>query len=223
MMSSAQIPAEYLNQIVTGDARVLSERLPDESVDLIFTDPVYWNIEDYYWLGKEAVRVLKPESAALVFFGVGLLPQTLDAVTAYGLKYRWYIPHLTPGTSGYCDTGPSRQMGMLWLEKGRTKPSTPLYDVVFTNGVQDWHIWRKNLLGITRWLEAFSKPGGVVWDAFTGGGSIPAVCKMLGRDYIAFEIDAATAESAREHVAMTKFPLFVLGEEQAELDLTGAA
>jgi DNA modification methylase len=33
--------------IYTGDARELSRAIPDESVDLIFTDPVYDRIEDY--------------------------------------------------------------------------------------------------------------------------------------------------------------------------------
>lgn len=41
------IPPEYLNQIVTGDARELAKRIPDESVDLIFTDPIYDCIDDY--------------------------------------------------------------------------------------------------------------------------------------------------------------------------------
>ena len=30
-----------LNTIITGDARELAKAIPDESVDLIFTDPVY--------------------------------------------------------------------------------------------------------------------------------------------------------------------------------------
>jgi len=60
------MPMEYRNQIVTGDARVLAERIPDESIDLIFTDPVYQNIDDYRWLAETAARVLKLDRACLV-------------------------------------------------------------------------------------------------------------------------------------------------------------
>ena len=39
-----------LDRIITGDARELAKAIPDESVDLIFTDPVYDRIDDYRWL-----------------------------------------------------------------------------------------------------------------------------------------------------------------------------
>ena len=188
-----------LNTIVTGDARELSKAIPDKSVDLIFTDPIYQNLDDYWWLVRTVCRVLKTNRACLVFVGIGYLPETLDALYEGGLVYRWYVPHLTPGTSGYCDTGPSRQMAMLWLDNSsETCPKPRLYDVVFTNGVVDWHVWRKNLAGILRWLNSFS---GIVIDFFCGGGTAPAACKMLGRHYLAFEIDPKTAEIARQRVA----------------------
>lgn len=56
-----------LNTIVTGDARELAEAIPDNSVDLIFTDPVYDKIDDYRWLAETASRVLKPDRACLVW------------------------------------------------------------------------------------------------------------------------------------------------------------
>ena len=49
-----------LDQIVTGDARQLCEGIPDESVDLCLTDPIYQNLADYEWLGQFAARVLRP-------------------------------------------------------------------------------------------------------------------------------------------------------------------
>jgi hypothetical protein len=38
------------NGIYCGDARELAKAIPDESVDLIFTDPIYDRIDDYRWL-----------------------------------------------------------------------------------------------------------------------------------------------------------------------------
>ena len=58
-------PNDVNQGIYTGDARELARAIPDESVDLIFTDPVYQNIDDYRWLAETAARVLKPDSACL--------------------------------------------------------------------------------------------------------------------------------------------------------------
>ena len=62
-----QIGAYPLNTVIQGDSRELAKSIPDESVDLIFTDPVYENIDDYAWLSETAQRILKPNSACLVF------------------------------------------------------------------------------------------------------------------------------------------------------------
>lgn len=211
-------PPEYLNQIVTGDARELAQAIPDESVDLIFTDPVYDRIDDYRWLAETAARVLKPDRACLAFCGIGCLPETVAALGT-ALSYRWTMPHLTPGTGGYCDMGPSRWMCCLWFDKGRTVPSPRLYDVAFTNGVVDWHIWRKNPLALQRMMNSWTDANDLILDPFTGGGTVPAVCKMLGRNYVAFEIDPDVAEDARQRVQNTQPPLFVLEPEQEEMIL----
>ena len=206
--------------IYTGDARELAKAIPDESVDLIFTDPVYDRIDDYRWLAETAKRVLKRDGAVLAFYGIGLLPDTVNALRSGGLKYRWNIPHLTPGASGYCDTGPSRYMGMLWMDKSGNSTLRPrLYDVVFTNGIQDWHIWRKNVYGLSLWVNSTTVPDSVVVDFFAGGGTVPAVCKQLGRRYLASEIDPDVAQRARERVRLTQPPLFVPEPEQLELGL----
>ena len=58
-----------INSIYTGDARELALALPDESVDLIFTDPVYDRIDDYRWLAQTAERVLKPGGSVIAQVG----------------------------------------------------------------------------------------------------------------------------------------------------------
>ena len=60
------IPLEYRNQIVTGDARELAKRIPDESIDLIFTSPPFKDedVDVPYWefydaLFSEMLRITK--------------------------------------------------------------------------------------------------------------------------------------------------------------------
>jgi DNA modification methylase len=211
---------DMLNQITTGDARELAERIPDESVDLIFTDPVYERIEDYAWLAATAARVLKPNSAALVFCGIGYLPETLDAMRLGGLHYRWQglwyqSNNMQRADMGFCNYSP-----FLWFEKGRSKVVSPTGDVAnvpIPSGKDNHnHRWNKRPELIARYLKAFSRPGALVWEPFAGGGTIPAVCKMHHRNYIAFEIDPATAVAARERVANTQpmHPAFVADQSE---------
>lgn len=60
-----------LNSIVTGDARELGKGIPDNSVDLIFTDPPYLKeyLYLYEWLAEFSARVLKPEGFLMAYTG----------------------------------------------------------------------------------------------------------------------------------------------------------
>jgi DNA modification methylase len=53
-----------------------------------------------------------------------------------------------------------------------------------------------------------------VLDFFAGSGAVQMGCKMLRRNYLAFEIDPDTAETARQRVAITQPPLPIEMPEQ---------
>lgn len=214
-----------LNSIITGDARELAEAIPDESVDLIFTDPVYDRIDDYRWLAETAARVLRPDRACLVWIGIGYLPEIATALSEY-LDYRWqfigyYTNQVSPSRVPY---GFSKYISLLWFDKGKVKcprgidllPS-PVFNDINYNGGKINHIWSKPTKFYKYNLSLFTHPNDIVFDPFTGGGTVPAVCKMLGRNYLAFEVDPATAEAARERVLLTQPPLFVPEPEQLAL------
>jgi hypothetical protein len=219
------VPENFLDTITTGDARLLSAALPDESVDLIFTDPVYDRIEDYQWLSELAMRVLKPDSAALVWCGIGFLPETLEALGTH-LQYKWLMPALRPTGvhSAYCMKNVfSNWRCAVWFEKGKAFPERSISDVGYSNdnGTLRYHgAWDKSFRVTHQWLYGFTNPAAIILDPFTGGGTVPAVCKMLSRHYVAFEIDPDTAERARERVQNTQPPLPGLEVEQAHMELT---
>jgi len=205
------------NGIYTGDARELARAIPDESVDLIFTDPVYQNIDDYRWLAETGARVLKENGSCLAFAGntyviaagsamLGLLdarPPLAQYIT--GPKARLFNDRLQ------CNRIP-----LLWFSKGR--PANywmAIQQSDYLSGIRG-HKWGKNWQMIRYRLTKFP---GIAVDPFSGGGTLPAVCKMLGRRYLAFEIDPAVAEMARERVRNTQTPLPGLEVTQAEMEL----
>jgi DNA modification methylase len=219
MMWHPDMPDEYKNQIVTGDARVLAERIPDESIDLIFTDPVYDRIDDYRWLAETAARVLKPDRWCCAYYGIGYLPETTAAMSC-SLTYEWHHVHYMPtlNARGAYKTF-SNYRGLLRYMKGRAIPRHHLRDLQTdayapkNNG----HEWAKNEDVITAMIGALAQAGSVVLDLFCGKGATLAACSVLGLLYIAFEIDPITAELARERVRNTQPPLFVLEPQQLEL------
>lgn len=210
------------NIIHTGDARTFAATIPDGSVDLVFTDPVYDRIEDYAWLAETAARVLRPNSAALVWLNTAKLPEVLNAMQS--LTYRWQLIHYKPGRvkEKFCPAGYCKYESLLWFDKGRVtrRRWADLFQTMpfQSNLPMDInHKWSKNPDAIAAPLAAFTKPGALVFDPFAGGGTVPAVCKMLGRNYLACEIDPETAERARERVLNTQPPLAGLEVEQADM------
>jgi site-specific DNA-methyltransferase (adenine-specific) len=212
-----------LNRIYTGDARELARAIPDESIDLIFTDPVYDQIEDYRWLAETAVRVLKPDSACLVFYEPSLLPETINAMNGI-LRWRHQLALYMPGLNmRYAACNLFRQWrGCLVFGKGTPKVRRAIRDYAVDGNpafLEAVHRWAKNPNTLIDYADAFTHSGATVLDPFTGGGTVPAVCKMLGRNYLAFEIDPATAELARQRVAQAQPPLLIPQPEQMEIAL----
>jgi len=215
------------NGIYTGDARELAKAIPDESVDLIFTDPVYQNIDDYRWLAETAARVLKPDSACLAWGNMGMMKEYLRIMNS-GLTFRWPLTfklmRILNGRMAYhrIDFGFSHITPCLWFDKGSVKLSRCIHadlDSQYMPKDAGSHGWTKAMVPLLHWLPAFVQIDAVILDPFTGGGTVPAVCKMLGRHWLAFEIDPDTAERARERVRMTQPPLFVMEPEQLEFNI----
>jgi len=213
------MPEEYKNAIVTGDARELAKRIPDESIDLIFTDPVYDRIEDYEWLAETAMRILKPDSACLMWQGQQRLEKTILALANKPMTYRWVLGWYASNNMQMVGKIGRNLAPLLWYEKGHSNPwrcCREIFDAPIPSGKRP-HKWSKSPHAVAHYLGKFLTDVGIVFDPFTGGGTVPAACKMLGRNYIAFEIDPETAELARERVLNTQPPLFVIKPEQLEL------
>lgn len=208
-----------LNEIYTGDARELSHGIPDESIDLIFTDPVYDRIDDYRWLAETAARVLKPEGSLLAFQGVNLISETLQQMPInYRGLFCWRLMGSGKGNHNKI-YGKTIDNGnwLLWFG-GWPKKHLPLVWDSYNNwSTKIGFHWQKDPALVMRFIADFTDSYSIIFDPFCGSGTVPAVCKMLGRNYLAFEIDPETAERARERVQNTQPPLFTLQPTQQEL------
>jgi len=209
------------NGIYCGDARELAKAIPDESVDLIFTDPVYWQIDDYRWLAETGARVLKQDRWCLCYYGIGFLPETVGAMGLY-LAYNWhhvdYMPTLN--ARGAYRTF-SNYRGLLRYRKGNAKPLCHIRDLHTDtyDSRNSGHKWAKNLNVVGDYLRTFAAGAAITIDPFSGGGTTPVTCKLQGIPYLAFEIDPDTCAMARERVRNTQPPLFIAELEQLQMDI----
>lgn len=217
-------PNDENQGIYTGDAKILAKEIPDESVDLIFTDPVYDRIEDYEWLAKTAARILKPRGHLIAFYQTNLARQTANAIYGGGMDTSWVL-------STYLRGGPSRRLAIghtkqrlawLCLKQGTSMWQHRLVDVLESITVpkgKKLHAWQKDGKAIIKWVNWLTGANDITLDPFCGGGTISTACKKLGRPWLAFEIDPNIAELARQQVAQAQPPLFVPEPQQLELSV----
>lgn len=208
-----------------GSAYTLGLELEAESVDLIFTDPVYEDMAAYAWLSRFAARVLKPGGSLIAFCAIGLLPETFGALQNPLLTYRWEFTSAWNGGAGRAPFGFCKQARGLWYSKGPATPSKKIVDVlVGVNGrskfprILDDNLgagsWTKIPDHMAYWIAAFLPPGGRLVDPFAGWGTIPAVATALGyNNWIGFELEEARAWFAQERVDRVR-PLLVPVQER---------
>lgn len=213
-----------LNSIVTGDSRELAKAIPDESVDSIFTDPIYENVADYEWLGIEAMRLLKPNSACLVWCGGKIIDECKAALKASGLRFRWALYYACSAKSPKpVDGGIFPWVTPCWFfSKGDYTARPHINDWYFSHySAKQMFEWNKGGGVIEKWLGSFSRPDDIVFDPFTGLATVCVAAKRLNRRFLAFEIDKGRATAGRERIASTSEPLFTTAmEQQALLSIT---
>ena len=196
-----------LNRITVGDSRALARDIPDDSIDLIFTDPPYLkaNIEDgiYTWLAQEAARVLKPGGFCLAYTCCQWLPLVLDQMQT-ALTFFWVciLRHGSAASYMYHKRAIVRYTPIVAFVKGKGVPQRAFLDCATGSGADKrYHIWGQDERTASYYIDCFSAPGEIVWEPFCGGGTVPAVCRQLDRRCLAFEIDDDTAARAQARLA----------------------
>lgn len=213
-----------LDSIITGDARELAQAIPDESVDLIFTDPPYHKryLPFYGWLGQEARRVLKPDGFLLTYCGNAYKNQCIRQLDDSEMLFFWDYQTIDYPACMVWDRWTTAQTKSIlaYRKTDGSKPRTTVLGLWRGTG-QDklYHAWGQDESTARYFVDCFTTLGQVVFDPFVGGGSTAAACYVIGRHWLGFEIDPDTAERARERVAMTQPPLVFPEPKQTRLDV----
>lgn len=192
------------SSIMIGDMRVLSAEIPDDSIDLIFTDPPYGkeHVADYECLAMSAARILKPGASLLCYCGQSVLPDVL-AVMIPHIRYHWTIALIhngsnqrMPGKNVFIEWKP-----ILWFTKGNRRDTNFISDIV-KDSTQDkaHHEWGQGIQEALYYIEQLTLENELVLDPFCGGGTTLMAARKLNRQYLGFEIDESAAERASERL-----------------------
>jgi site-specific DNA-methyltransferase (adenine-specific) len=214
--------------LVTGNAIELAKDLPDESVDLICTDPPYALPEAwlYAWLSLQAGRLLRPGGYLLCLMSSVWTSVHLQAL-ALSPALRYYASLAISHADGAATIWERNLMAaykpVALFSKGQPAPTTMrVFNMVGSGGAKKakaWHKWGQGLPPFLVWVEAFCPEGGLVLDPFAGGGTTLVAAKTIGRKWLGFEIDPAAADRARVRLAETQTQGKLWGQKQPELDL----
>lgn len=195
---------QNVDGLYLGDFREIGDKIPDASVDLIFTDPPYDRkaIELYDGLGEFAARVLRPGGSLIAYVGHIQLPYVLADLSKH-LRYWW--------TCGCFHSEAKARMTeygivagwkpIVWFVKEtRGDKQTFITDVVTGAREKSHHDWQQAVSEARHFIDLLTQPDDLVVDPFCGGGTTPVACIKSGRKWASFEIDEANFANASSRI-----------------------
>jgi site-specific DNA-methyltransferase (adenine-specific) len=194
--------------------------LPDGCADAVITDPPWGVFKDdpyddfkaFLDARDELHRVMKRDSWLVFFFSIPrifeLQPYTLR------FSFKWLIPYLFfgYGTGSRTALGTEATYGAIMVfAKGNPKVAAQRKDIIVADElpvvkerVREPQF--KPTFVVSALLMTFTREGDLVLDPFAGYGSIPLVCELFNRRWLAFEIDPLKFKVAERIVKERRVP-----------------
>ena len=190
--------------LLVGDFKERAKDIADESVDIIFTDPLYKKNALPIWsdLGILALRVLKPGGMLLSYSGNIYLPQIYEMLGRH-LQYVWTLGILHTGPTSIVHTANVQQTWkpILWYAKPPfNKYWTAFKDMYSGAKEKEHHDFQQSVEEAKYYLKALCPSGGTVLDPMMGSGTSIIAAMQLGFNATGIEIDPAAYATAQERI-----------------------
>jgi site-specific DNA-methyltransferase (adenine-specific) len=209
------------NQIISGDCIKVMKTIPNNSIDLIITDPPYGDNLAYGWKNKiiknnenplinclalvECYRLLKKNKSLYIFTNWKHYP----FLTEFILRYtKFKIRHLIVWKKhnfGFGWAFRNQFELILVLEKGKPKYNlndfSDVQNASHINHNDSTHPHEKPLDLIQKIINHSSKEGDLILDPFCGSGSICLASKIRKRNFIGIELEEKYVKMAIEKIS----------------------
>ena len=201
-----------------GDFIELQKEIPDSSIDLILTDPLYGKeyLPLYQELGKLAVRVLKPGGSLVFFVGHIILDEVFNIFNGFSLtenntnnhlKYWWTlaVKHSGHHTKIHPRYVFAEWKPLLWYVKGERAN-----DLVISNTIGDYiesvapskieHEWQQSTVEANYIIKNLTIENQTILDPMMGTGTTGIAALKLNRKFIGIEKNLETFEIAKVRI-----------------------
>jgi len=180
-----------------GDFRaVCRKHIPDDSINLIFTDPPYAkeHLQLYATLGTEGFRMLREGGSLLTYAPHYALPEIFDYMKNSGLTYWWIFAMIHGGGA----TRMHKQKlwvgwkPILWFVKGnRTNTVNDISDIIKSQPVdKELDEWEQSTVEADHCIRYLTVENQTTLDPMMGiNGTTGISALKLGRKFIGIEID----------------------------------
>ena len=201
-----RLPENTNYKLLFGDILEKGNEIPDNSIDLIFTDPPYAEtfLPLYEKLGVLASRVLKPGGSLVTIANYNLL-ECANLINKSGLKciHDFAIIH-----AGRCGIDWKYHIELnhktaLWFVKG-DKPNTTsvIKDVInSTPPDKSLHNWAQSQTEAEHIINGLTVDNQVVLDPYMGVGTFGISALKLNRKFIGVEIDSESFKLAEVNIS----------------------
>jgi len=183
-------------KLFLGDFRaVCRKHIPDESINLIFTDPPYAkeHLQLYATLGTEGFRMLREGGSLLTYAPHYALPEIFDYMKNSGLTYWWIFAMIHSGGA----TRMHKQKlwvgwkPILWFVKGhRTNTVNDISDIIKSQPVDKvLDKWEQSTVEADHSIRYLTVENQTILDPMMGIGTTGISTLKLGRKFIGIDID----------------------------------
>lgn len=196
-------------KLIHGDFREKCKEIPDNSIDLIFTDPPYGleSIPLYKDLAEVAARILKEGGSLVTYVGQYTLDEIMTTVKEAGLKYWWPIcvkhngqHQIMFGHGVYVYWKP-----LLWFVKGERRAEgcrKTIPDLIQSQPPEKaLHEWEQSPIEAEHMIDGLSVENQIILDPFMGSGTTGRAALNLHRKFIGIEIDKDRFDVAKANIS----------------------
>jgi 16S rRNA G966 N2-methylase RsmD len=208
--STINNPLSNNTTLLCGDFQEQSKSIPNDSIDLIFTDPPYASeyVPLYNDLAVVANNVLRNGASLVTYVGHYAIPQVIEIMESAGLTYWWPIAIVLSGSFAkyYPRQVTIKWKPLLWFVKGDKLSITDIMSDVIKSDTPSkvMHEWEQSIIEAKHVISRLTVEGQTVFDPMMGSGTTGASAIKLLRRFIGIEIDSDKFEIAKARIGSVR-------------------